>query len=228
MTNQRLLGILLIVFVVGASIYLVFNMFKNDIKEATASPSPSPAAQNLDFIFDKTADPNKAPEQQLPLAVNKKLPQFPGILKPEILQGKKAIIQTDKGVIEFEIYPQASKASSNFIYLAANGFYDGLKFHRVEDWVIQGGDPLGTGEGGPGYTEIENNITGNYNQGVVAYAKRGDEPPGAFGSQFFIMVKDTPLPLDYAIFGKVTLGMEVVSKITPGDEMKRVVIQNLQ
>lgn len=233
MTNQKFLGILLIVFIIGAVSYLGFSKFKQGIKEATSLPSPSPSPQSLDFTFNKSPVPDSAasnPGQvaELPLSKNKKLPNFPGILKPEVLQNKKAIIQTPKGLIQLQIYPEASSAASNFMILAANGFYDGLTFHRVEDWVVQGGDPFGNGAGTPGYTEIEKNLFGKYDKGIVAYAKRADEPPGSFGSQFFIMKKDTPLPLEYAIFGKVISGMDVVEKLVVGDKMQRVVIQNLQ
>ncbi|OGE64686.1 hypothetical protein A3I48_01545 [Candidatus Daviesbacteria bacterium RIFCSPLOWO2_02_FULL_36_7] len=153
--------------------------------------------------------------------------QFPGILKPEILQNKKAIIQTAKGRIELEIYPEASAAASNFILLSANGFYDGLTFHRVEPgFVIQGGDPLGDGTGGPGYQFPDEPVTRDYKKGVVAMANSG---PNTNGSQFFIMLEDNPtLPKKYTIFGQVISGQEVVDQITVGDVMQKVVIQNLQ
>ena len=216
----------MVIFIIGAVAYFTFSRFRQDLNEASSSPSPSPVSQNLDFLFNKTPAPNSA--QELPLSKNKHLDRFQGILKPEILQNKKAIIETAKGIIELQIYPEATKAASNFMVLAANGFYDGLKFHRVEDWVVQGGDPEGTGSGGPGYTELERNLFGKYDRGIVAYAKRTDESQGAFGSQFFIMKKDTPLPLEYAIFGKVISGIEVVDKLAIGDIMQKVVIQNLQ
>lgn len=237
-TNQKILGLILILFIIGTSIYFAVNKFKKDI---SISPSPSPTPAGLDFSFNTQPAPTPQasavqgqqvqPQPQatdLPLEKNKKLSQFPGILKPEILQNKAALIQTAKGQIAIQIYPEASMAASNFLLLAANGFYNGLSFHRVEDWVVQGGDPLGDGSGGPGYTEVESNLFGKYDRGIVAYAKRGDEPPGTFGSQFFIMLKDQPLPLEYAIFGKVISGMEVVEKIIPGDMMQKVTVQNLQ
>lgn len=227
MTNQKLLGAILVVFLIGAGFYWAFSNIKQDVKEATSSPSPSPANQQLDFTFNKPASSNSAQAQELPLEKNKKLPQFPGVLKPEVLQNKKAVIQTDKGIIEFEIFPDVPLTASNFMILAANGFYDGLKFHRVEPgFVIQGGDPSGDGTGGPGYQFQDEPVTKDYQKGIVAMANAG---PNTNGSQFFIMLEDHPeLPKQYTIFGKVTKGMEVVSKIAVGDVMKKVVIQNLQ
>jgi len=156
------------------------------------------------------------------LAKNKKLAQFPGSLKPEVLQNKKALIQTAKGVIELKIYPEATMAASNFMILASNGFYDGLIFHRVEDWVVQGGDPTGTGSGGPGYQFQDEPVTRPYIKGTVAMANSG---PNTNGSQFFILTKDYPLQPDYTIFGQVTSGQDVVDKLTVGDVMQKVVIQ---
>lgn len=233
-TNQKLLGVLLILFIIGAGVYLTVSKFKQDISSIQASPSPSPS--DLSFIFNKSDKPagTGAPQAtELPLSRNKKLSQFPGVLKPEVLQNeagkptKKAIIQTNKGIIQLKIYPEASMAASNFILLAANGFYDGLKFHRVESgFVIQGGDPLGDGTGGPGYQFPDEKVLGDYVKGVVAMANSG---PDTNGSQFFIMLEDHPeLPKKYTIFGAVIAGMDVVEKIAVGDIMQKIVIQNLQ
>ncbi|MCL4365607.1 peptidylprolyl isomerase [Patescibacteria group bacterium] len=118
-------------------------------------------------------------------------------------------------------------AASNFMVLAANGFYDGLTFHRVEPgFVIQGGDPDGNGAGGPGYEFADELVTRDYKKGIVAMANAG---PDTNGSQFFIMLEDHPeLPKKYTIFGQVISGMEVVEKIAVGDVMQKVVIQNLK
>lgn len=225
-TNQKALGIFLIIFVVGAGIYFVVLKFKQEVS-ISVTPSPSPSA--LDFVFNKTPAPDSGQQQQsqtsgLPLLKNKRLSQFPGVLKPEQLQNKKAVIQTTKGRIEFQIYPEASKAASNFIILSSNGFYDGLTFHRVEDWVVQGGDPTGTGSGGPGYQFPDEPVTRKYIKGIVAMANAG---PDTNGSQFFILKKDTPLPPNYTIFGQMISGQEVVDQLGIGDTMQKVVIQNL-
>lgn len=227
-TNQKVLGMLLIFFIVGTAIYFTVSRFKQEVADVSASPSPSPAT--LDFLYNKTPAPANGQQPQLqpselPLAKNKKLPKFPGVLKPEILENKKAMIQTTKGIIQLQIYPEATMAASNFIILAANGFYDGLIFHRVEDWVVQGGDPTGTGSGGPGYEFADEPVKRAYVKGIVAMANSG---PDTNGSQFFILKQDYPLPSKYTIFGQVISGQEVVDQLAVGDVMQRVVIQNLQ
>lgn len=127
-------------------------------------------------------------------------------------------ITTNLGVIKFKTYDiDAPKTVDNFIKLASEGFYNGIIFHRVIDgFMIQGGDPTGTGRGGPGYQFADelNPNTGSYRQGykkgVVAMANAG---PNTNGSQFFIMVADYPLPNNYSIFGKVVSGQEVADAI---------------
>jgi peptidyl-prolyl cis-trans isomerase B (cyclophilin B) len=111
---------------------------------------------------------------------------------------------------------QAPRTGGSFKYLADKGFYDGVTFHRiVAGFVIQGGDPRGDGTGGPGYTVVEKPPGGlQYVKGVVAMAKGGNEPPGASGSQWFVVTaEDAQLPPDYALLGKVTEGQDVVDKI---------------
>lgn len=228
-TNQKLLGALLILFIIGGVGYFAFSKFKQEVNIAISSPSPSPVV--LDFVFNKTptqessaAQPTPLPTE-LSLARNKSLQHFPGVLTQESLQNKKAVIQTVKGIIQLQVYTEATMAASNFIFLAANGFYDGLALHRVEDWVVQGGDPTGTGSGGPGYQFSDEPITRAYVRGIVAMANSG---PDTNGSQFFILKKDYPLPPSYTIFGQVISGLDVVDKITAGDVMQKVTIQKLQ
>jgi cyclophilin family peptidyl-prolyl cis-trans isomerase len=131
------------------------------------------------------------------------------------------IIETDFGTIEFELLAKdAPKSVSNFRLLAQRGYYNGVTFHRlVKDFMIQGGDPLGTGFGGEsawgGKFEDEIDRTSplyrdGYKRGTVAMANSG---PNTNTSQFFIVQKDYPLPPGYTIFGKVTKGMDVVDKI---------------
>lgn len=127
-------------------------------------------------------------------------------------------IETNKGKIVFETYDaDAPKTVENFITLANKGFYNGVIFHRViKDFMIQGGDPTGTGTGGPGYQfadELNPNTPSykaGYVRGTVAMANAG---PNTNGSQFFIMHKDLGLQHNYTIFGKVISGMDVVDAI---------------
>jgi cyclophilin family peptidyl-prolyl cis-trans isomerase len=154
---------------------------------------------------------------------SKKFDKFPGILSAEELKNKTATIKTAKGEIKMELFgTDAPKAVSNFIFLAKQGFYDGLTFHRREEgFVIQGGDPNGNGTGGPGYEFEDESVTLTYDRGIVAMANSG---PNTNGSQFFIMLANNELPKKYTIFGKVISGMDVVDKIKVGDTMEKVEI----
>ena len=151
---------------------------------------------------------------------------FPGILPDEKIKNKKAVIKTKKGEVEFELYAdRAPKTVSNFVYLAEAGFFNGLTFHRVvPGFVIQGGDPQGTGSGGPGYNFPDEPVQGDYTDGAVAMANSG---PNTNGSQFFICLGNQPtLPKQYNLFGQVTKGLDVTKKIVVGDTMESVTIEN--
>lgn len=127
-----------------------------------------------------------------------------------------AKVVTSCGTFDIELDPKdAPVTGGSFVSLVRKGFYDKLIFHRiVTGFVIQGGDPTGTGRGGPGYRVREAPPADVvYSEGVVAMAKAGDEPPGASGSQFFVVTSDSSLPPEYALLGKVTKGMDVVHAI---------------
>jgi peptidyl-prolyl cis-trans isomerase B (cyclophilin B) len=132
-------------------------------------------------------------------------------------------IESSKGTIVAELDPQlAPKTVNEFICKARDGFYDGLTFHRVvPEFVIQGGDPDGTGRGGPGYRFEDEPVKGEYTEGAFAMANAG---PNTNGSQFFICIDDCTRKLDklYNLFGYVTQGMDVAKSIEVGDEMKTV------
>jgi len=133
---------------------------------------------------------------------------------------------TDKGTMLIEFYEQdAPIAVNNFVTLAKKGFYDGLKFHRViPDFMIQGGDPTGTGAGGPGYT-IECELTGNnqyHDKGVLSMAHRGRNTGG---SQFFIChnrSNTAHLDRNHTCFGKVVEGLDIVDTIRQGDKIQKI------
>jgi cyclophilin family peptidyl-prolyl cis-trans isomerase len=128
-----------------------------------------------------------------------------------------ATIHTTKGDIDVDVFTDdAPKAANNFLDLARKGFYDGVIFHRVvPGFVIQGGDPTGTGRGGPGYQFGDEPFSGDYERGTLAMANAG---PNTNGSQFFICLADLRgrLPKNYTIFGRVTNGMDVVDAIAAG------------
>lgn len=123
-----------------------------------------------------------------------------------------ALLKTTAGDIEVALNDKETPITvNNFITLAKKKFYDGTIFHRaVKDFMIQGGDPTGTGMGDPGYKFDDEPFSGEYTRGAVAMANSG---PNTNGSQFFIMHKDVPLQKNYVIFGKVIKGIEVVDKI---------------
>ena len=135
-------------------------------------------------------------------------------------------IETVRGTIVIELAPQyAPKTVNNFVFLANEGFYDGVTFHRViKDFMIQGGDPTGTGRGGPGY-KFEDEFLNNplkHDTGVISMANAG---PGTNGSQFFITHLPQPhLNGKHTVFGNVTSGQDVVYKIQQGDKMLKVVV----
>jgi cyclophilin family peptidyl-prolyl cis-trans isomerase len=137
-----------------------------------------------------------------------------------------ATIKTGKGTITLCLDPAlAPNTVNNFVFLARNQFYDGLKFHRVEaGFVIQGGDPKGDGSGGPGYKFNDEPVKGDYTAGALAMANSG---ANTNGSQFFICTVDDRAKLDkkYNLFGYVSSGMDVVLKIAVGDTMTSVTVQ---
>ena len=245
--DQKAFVVLFLILTFIAVMGAVVVRFNDSQKQVLTNPSPT-AQPQLFPAASPTPQLQQADQPQQPQQSNqnqstqntqlnfqttpilgtqaKKYLKFPGVFKPEELQNKAAVIQTDKGNIFFEIYTDSPKAASNFIFLAINKFYDGLTFHRVvPGFVIQGGDPLGSGTGGPGYQFEDEPVTKQYTKGTVAMANAG---PNTNGSQFFIMLEDNPtLPPNYTIFGKVTLGQEVVNKIQVGDIMQKVSIESL-
>ena len=141
----------------------------------------------------------------------------------------KAVIHTKKGKITCELFPErAPLSATNFITLAEGGFYDGLTFHRVvTGFVIQGGDPEGTGQGGPGYT-VPAEIGLPHEEGALAWARLPDEvnpKKRSSGSQFYITLDKVPyLDGEYTVFGHVIDGLDVTKKIGPGDKIDRIEI----
>ena len=151
----------------------------------------------------------------------------------------RATMCTSEGDITFFLDAKtAPVATNNFVFLARQGFYDGLTFHRAsKDFVVQGGDPADNGSGGPGYTVVGEVPTNNYPVGSLAAAKTGTDPAGTFGSQFFIVTgsKGATLPNDYALFGRVNKGLDVAKKIESyapssgdGKPTKKVTINAVQ
>jgi peptidyl-prolyl cis-trans isomerase B (cyclophilin B) len=148
----------------------------------------------------------------------------PPALQIDVTKTYLITMETSKGVIEIELYPEhAPMTVNNFVFLAKEGFYDSVTFHRViSNFMIQGGDPTGTGRGGPGY-KFADETYGNplkHKTGILSMANSG---PNTNGSQFFITHSSQPhLDGKHTVFGKVTNGMEVVNAIEQGDKMLTV------
>jgi peptidyl-prolyl cis-trans isomerase B (cyclophilin B) len=140
--------------------------------------------------------------------------------KQTVQKGEKltAVVKTSCGTFDITLDTiRAPKTSNSFAYLAEEGFYDETTFHRiVPEFVIQGGDPLGNGTGGPGYKVVEAPPANlKYTKGIVAMAKSEGEAPGTSGSQFYVVTgpQGEELPAEYALLGKVEKGLDVVEKI---------------
>lgn len=137
-----------------------------------------------------------------------------------------AALSTSRGEIVCELFAkEAPRTVNNFVFLAREKFYDGTVFHRViADFMVQGGDPTGTGRGGPGY-QFEDEFTGNPHKHQVGTLSMANAGPNTNGSQFFIThVATNWLDGKHTVFGKVLSGQDVVDKIQAGDELKSVTI----
>jgi cyclophilin family peptidyl-prolyl cis-trans isomerase len=205
--------------------------------KAVLTFNPVRGSTNGTLVLQKD-NPSGLPENDDQLTIPVKLPSMndvtwsaPGVLPASQIENKQVRITTEKGDIVFKLFRDtAPLAVSNLVYLASGGYYNGVIFHRVEKspvpFVIQGGDPTGTGRGGPGY-QFKDELSDDrkYTRGIVAMANAG---ANTNGSQFFIMLGDTPLPHLYTIFGEVTSGMDVVDQIKKGDVMISVKVEDLE
>lgn len=181
---------------------LVFDTEKTT--KESVPPQEAPAQKK-----PKEAPPVQSPTNTL---TQKKMYTTQPSMTIDVTKKYTATLKTTVGMIEVELDAEATPITvNNFVFLAREKFYDGTVFHRtIKDFMIQGGDPTGTGMGGPGYKFADESFSGEYTRGTIAMANSGSNTNG---SQFFIMHKDTPLPKNYVIFGKVTTGLETVDII---------------
>lgn len=206
--KRMIFNLVLLGVVAGLIAALIFRARQDDTDTAspTATPTPSPGSSVACGGKDvKRASPAPTFTEPPPNSIDK-------------AKTYKAKIETSCGTIEVQLADDESPQTVNsIVFLARQGFYDGLIFHRVvKDFAIQGGDPQGSGSGGPGYKVTEAPPAGfQYVKGSVAMAKAGNEPAGTSGSQFFIVPGDgaLSLPPDYALVGRVTSGLDVLDKI---------------
>ena len=136
-------------------------------------------------------------------------------------------MQTSRGEIKIELYPEhAPKTVNNFVFLVKEGYYDGVSFHRVIDgFVLQGGDPTGSGRGGPGY-QFEDEVRANPLKHGTGYLSMANAGPNTNGSQFFIThAPQSHLDGRHTVFGKVVEGMDVVLSIRQGERMEKVTVE---
>ncbi len=204
-----IIGAIVVLLVLGGGLYLLSGM-KSTQQDNTSSGKTNTMT-------------NSAENQNAQAPAESTASNSPAALAPASSQAAKSTghivtLATSVGDIQFSTYDaDAPKTVENFITLAKKGFYSNLTFHRViKGFMIQGGDPLGDGTGGPGYAFADElnptaaSYRAGYKKGVVAMANAG---PNTNGSQFFIMLEDTPLPKSYTIFGHVTQGQNVVDAI---------------
>lgn len=201
------------------------------ISTATSAPAPdtttaTPIATASSHAVGTQPVNEDRPFARLPAAQRNKVGSAPPPMTIDVTKKYIATIHTSKGDIKVELDPsEAPETVNNFVYLSLNGFYDGLTFHRVvPNFVIQGGDPLGNGTGGPGYT-IPPEIKLKHVDGAIAMARTSgpaDSTPSS-GSQFYITIGAQPnLDGQYTVFGHVISGLDVVRKIAVGDVIQRV------
>jgi len=204
--RNRFVVIALLV-VAAAYIVIAANPPADKSAEAQAQPAAAPTAPGADAANPQAADSGD-------VSKDKKQYPKPGDMKIDKEKTYTATIETEAGTMVAELYPKiAPQTVNSFVFLAKEGFYEGVIFHRViPGFMIQGGDPTGTGTGGPGYSvPAEFNDT-KHERGILSMARSQD--PNSAGSQFFVMHAAYPsLDGKYTVFGKVTKGIEAVDKI---------------
>jgi cyclophilin family peptidyl-prolyl cis-trans isomerase len=199
------------VFVVVILILTLVGSNNKKKPTVAVSPTTTPAAAGATCNDTKPVSSTKLQDQTGPT----------GKLDPK--KTYTAVMSTSCGDITIALdVKNAPKGANNFVFLARQGFYDGLTFHRaVKGFVVQGGDPAGTGSGSPGYEVVTELPKDGYPLGTLAYAKTGSAPAGSAGSQFFIVTGNRPASLEqkqngsyqYGVFGHITKGIEVAQKM---------------
>jgi peptidyl-prolyl cis-trans isomerase B (cyclophilin B) len=209
--NRIIAGVTAAAVALGGIGFAAIAFLGGNEEEPAASSSPSPNAQS-----SPAAEP-VACHASVPAAAEEEKPMFdkPPTMQIDPAKDYTAVMKTSCGTIELQLYADQTPVTVNsFVFLAEQGFFDGLTLHRIiPDFVLQGGDPEGTGSGGPGY-QFEDEIVKSLKfdrPGLLAMANSG---PGTNGSQFFITTGEpTHLNGMHTIFGEVTEGMKVVKEI---------------
>ena len=211
--NKQVIGLIIAVVLVVAG--FIINKYKSpaqsDVKSAQTEKQKNTQtkdqAASTQEGFSKSAKDNNPNEGGVQMQFSK-----PPAIEIDMDKKYSAVLKTEVGEIAIDLNAKETPATvNNFVFLAKKGFYKNVIFHRViKGFMIQTGDPTGTGAGGPGYRFNDEVFEGSYTQGTVAMANAG---PNTNGSQFFIMHGDMQLPKNYVIFGHVSKGLAVVDKI---------------
>ena len=195
--------------IVAASLAVVVGILACGGGDVTSTPTPQPGTPAPTADATGTPTPTEQPSEG-----GITITQYSAPPPMSIDQEKSytATIQTNHGDMVIDLFPKDAPITvNNFVFLAREGFYDGVIFHRIiADFMIQGGDPTGTGSGGPGYRFQDEPVTKPYVRGTLAMANAG---PNTNGSQFFIVHKDAGLPPSYNVFGLLTEGFEVLDAL---------------
>ncbi len=195
--------------IVAASLAVVVGILACGGGDVTSTPTPQPGTPAPTADATGTPTPTEQPSEG-----GITITQYSAPPPMSIDQEKSyaATIQTNHGDMVIDLFPKDAPITvNNFVFLAREGFYDGVIFHRIiADFMIQGGDPTGTGSGGPGYRFQDEPVTKPYVRGTLAMANAGSNTNG---SQFFIVHKDAGLPPSYNVFGLLTEGFEVLDAL---------------
>lgn len=214
--RNLIIGVL-IVAAIALVVVIAVGMARGGNQAANNQSAKAPVPATSNQGTNQQATSTKTPAAQSTASSQQAAPS------PADKSAHQVIINTTRGQIVLEVYPDLMPITvTNFDKLVLSGFYNGLTWHRVLDWVIQGGDPKGDGTGGSGQTiKLETNPQLKNVLGAVAMARSSD--PNSASSQFYILKQDQPsLDGQYAVFGKVIKGMDVVDQIQQGDKMLSV------
>lgn len=224
--NQDLIVVVMFFLLIGTIIYAAITKNNSNTPQTQKTENGLSSSEKLDLNNSNetnTVEKSEPAPATINDIVTKNMSSNDKQLTPKPTQnyleaGKTytAVLNTNAGVIKIKLNADKTPiTANNFVYLSKLGFYNNVIFHRVmKEFMIQSGDPIGDGTGGPAYKFDDEKFEGEYKRGVVAMANAG---PNTNGSQFFIMHADVPLQKAYVIFGEVTEGMDVVDKIATAE-----------
>jgi cyclophilin family peptidyl-prolyl cis-trans isomerase len=189
------IGFILLALFVGIAVSFVLFGQRGQQKGSSVMTTPT-ASETPSTAVSPTVSPSATP------SVKPKTYVAPSAMSIDVNKTYRVTMVTSKGTMKLTLFPKDAPVTvNNFVFLARGGFYDNTIFHRIiKGFMIQGGDPLGTGTGGPGYQFADETVTRDYTRGTIAMANSG---PDTNGSQFFIMHADYALPKQYVIFGSI-------------------------